>query len=285
MGTILVQGKGDGKNVTLNINGSSMQAQHVRNVPSGNCFYLVLRVVSFSGTLNGASVKPGQLLGFEFDGDLGTYSGYYRLLEGREATSVIGSQPEPAPDPSQYNDPFQNNGPVPPKPKPVPQPQPQPKPKPVPQPQPQPQRQPEPTPSHTIPQLASVREGGMFFLVMRVINYVLGIIWGFGAPFLIGDIILRTSGSSLAEYFYKLFHQYGATLVPTLFILIPVYVFIALAAIASIVGLVKSKEAEETIHYAIIVIGLVDLNPFAMLGGLFNHLYQLHRYKMLPVKE
>ena len=283
MGTILVQGKGDGKNVTLNINGSSMQAQHVRNVPSGNCFYLVLRVVSFSGTLNGASVKPGQLLGFEFDGDLGTYSGYYRLLEGQEATRVLGSQPEP--EPSHYNDPFQNNGPVPPKPKPVPQPQPQPKPKPVPQPQPQRQPEPTPVPTPSTPKLASVREGGMFFLVMRVINYVLGIIWGFGAPFLIGDIVARARGSSLAEFFYDMFVKNASNLVPMLLLIVPIYVFVALAAIASIVGLVKSKEAEETIHYAIIVIGLVDLNPFAMLGGLFNHLYQLHRYKMVPVKE
>lgn len=287
MGTILVQGKGDGKNIALNVNGNTLQVQHVQNVPSGSCFYLIVRVTSFSGTLNGASVKPGQLLGFEFDGDLGSYSGYYRLLEGQEATRVLGSQLEQQPE--REENPFQNNVPVPPKPKPVPQrqpqpqPQPQPKPKPVPQPQQQPE--PEPEPSYTAPALADPNEGGMFFLVLRVFNYILGIIWGFVAPFAAIYFLTKYYGTSLEEIFTQWVHTDPNLFAELLLIGIPAIIFLVLAAITCIVCLTKSRDAEATVHYAVILIGLVNANPFAILGGLCNHLYQLHRYKMKPVKQ
>lgn len=286
MGTILVQGKGDGKNIALSINGNTLQAQHVRNVPSGSCFYLILRVTSFSGTLNGASVKPGQLLGFEFDGDLGSYSGYYRLLEGQEATRVLGSQLEQQPE--REENPFQNNVPVPPKPKPVPKPQPQPQPKPKPVPQPQRQPEPEPEPSDYTPALAEPNEGGGFYIVMRNICYVLGILWGLATPIVLIYFIMKAQGIDLWDVLGQIgswSRTDGSSFTMFLLILIPSFMFCLLSSISCILCLVKGRDSEATIHYGVILIGLVNLNLLAMLGGLLNHRYMLHRYKMKPVKQ
>ena len=112
MGTILVQGRGDGKHVTLDVNGSAIRLAHVSNVPSGNCFYVIMEVEDSSASIGGVRLSKGDRLAFEFDGDLSSYSGYYRLLEGRERDQVLGNSPKPQPQPihEEEDNPFQNNG-------------------------------------------------------------------------------------------------------------------------------------------------------------------------------
>lgn len=270
----LFSGRGSNGVVELDVDGLSMTLQHVDNIATQNCFYVVMKSLA-SGEVqldNGLSVKPGQKVIFEFDGDLGTYSGYYRPLTGDEKQRAIAAYTGGNPKPSQ---PQQNR--------------------------PQPS---QPQAPRTIQQQtgyvrhnAIANEGGMFWKVMRNINYVLAIILGIGIIFGVlsglGYLIIKGYAQNGDVFWTRAldpnvdFGEKFPTLAAAAGLASPAALFFILCPANAIVCLVEERDMAEfsTYHNGIIIIGLVNVNPFAILGGWCNYRYCLHRYKMKPVRE
>ena len=262
----------DGLHVTVGSNAYIIKAK----IPLRDGFYVVLGKQSFS-----------MVSVFSFDGDIGDMNGMYTLVEGATAKEVLDQyekyykQPEPEPV-KKTPEPRKK----------TPEPRKTPEPKPI---KKQPEEEPyqDTTPlSENDSRLNKGAGGWMFFCVF---NYVLGILFGLAVGLGVTAFFGYYIGGWMGQNFKELHDIYAqsqaldATLLekitPTLIGMlpaIPLSIFFFMSMINSIVCLAKIKHTRSPYHKAVMVVGLVNLNVFAILGGWFHYHYWIRRFKLKP---
>ena len=275
----------DGIHVNVGSNAYIIKAK----IPLRDGFYVVLGKASFS-----------MVSVFSFDGDIGDMNGMYTLVEGATAREVLEQyekyykQPEPEPV-KKTPEPIKKT----PEPKPIKK---TPEPKPIkkrPEPEPEPEEEEEPYQDTSFLKENDYRlnQGGGFLYFMCIFNYVLGILFGLavgvGVTAFFGYFIGGWMGQNFKELhdIYAQSQALDATLLeqitPTLIGMIPAIplsIFFFMSMINCIVCMVKIKRTLSPYHKAVMVVGLVNANIFAILGGWFHYHYWIHRFKLKPRK-
>ena len=76
----------------------------------------------------------------------------------------------------------------------------------------------------------------------------------------------------------------GLNIVSAILITLPCAVFFLLSAINCFICMKHHDDVRDTRHNAVMIIGLLNLNPFAIIGGYFNYRLAVHKYKIKPAK-
>ena len=279
---------GDCKNkqdITLHTPEGDLEVTWKENIPVKNDFYVVVK-----SKMNLGEYTKGQPIVFSFDGDLGTMRGNYTTVNVATHSIVLGQfydmHPEEAEQRSRELEEEK-------KPEPKPQPKPEPKPQPKPKPRPQSANNyssdddgtPEyyVNPSHQITTEAAPNEGHEGWLKARNVFYIIGVIFGF-ATIAVAVIL------ALSALFRTYSGQDGAAaLIPSaIAIVVAMTSMLSIFAISSIGAISAFKNRDDVFHKshsAVIVLGLINFNILAMLGGWFNYRYRVSRYKIKPVDE
>ncbi len=255
MATVFHGTSRNASDIDLHVGNGVLKTVWKVRIPYQGKIYMVLETTERNEE---ADIDAGELFCFYFDGDINTYEGEYTLEENDDIVAHIQKE---------YDKMMAEDD------KPQPEPKPQEKPKPKPKKDPEPEPQPKPSYDSSSEKKPQFNEGFGPWLVIRDACYILGIGFSFGAVILAYILIL-----------YSVSGYWNAAVALGILTPIPLGYF-AISGINCICGLRDKVDIFSKTHNASMVLGLVTLNPFAIIAGWANYRYRVSTLKMKPVEE
>ena len=271
MALVLEGVSNDGINITITLDGRSLPTELLETVPLGDHFYVILETKKKFD-----DIESGSILIFDFDGDLATMTGDYRLADDDECARVrkvvLGDD-----DPGTKKPPETKKTPEPKK-----------KPEPT-------KKTPEPKKPEPKKPSSSARSGAGFgynpkaekIAKARNVFYIIGMIYGFGAilfymgfGYLIGFTLRSTNPDAIDALSNN----------------VPLILVIAFSGYAQILNIIsglscldaykKRDDMTNPVHNATMLLGVVTFfNLFALIAGWLNYRYRVSSRKVRPEEE